>query len=323
MSPRETSSLQLPPITDSRKPQRVHLDLFLRQSSTSTSAVLLPKLFPPGLLTLGQLLPNPLAPNVNPLVVASACPGPHDYFETEPSFFEAAVPLNKKGLLPFGSLNLKGLRIRRGNLEFLHVRSDENTYRTLKDSDRMFREVCRDANARTFMEQMALYKKTFYFVVGLQELKEATITRALLSEEGDEQHSNCMPLDANSTLPMYARFREVPRNGVAVSESTKIGGVFGIEVRRVKCRLRKMAEPLLEEEVSWKYTYQKVKGSRSAEEAEVCVGLDTFVSADQLGDSLEEDEDEDQGDDENEDQDEGEDEDEEGDPRQTNRWYMI
>lgn len=250
---------------------------------------------------------------MNPLVATSACPGPHDYFETEPSFFEAVVPLNKKGLLSFGSLYLKGLRIQRGNLEFLHVRSDEKTYRTLKDSDRMFREVCRDAKARTWMEQMALQKKTFYFVVGLQELKEATITRALLSEEGDEQHFNSMPLDANSTLPTYARLREVSRNGVAVSESTKIGGIFGIEVRRVKCRLRKTAEPLLEEEVSWKYTYQKVKGSRSAEEAEeaeVCVGLDTLVSADQLGDSLEEDEDEDQGDNENEDQDEGEDEDE-------------
>ena len=298
LSSRPTTDLQPPPTVPSCKPRRVRLDLFLRQSTTSRSALLLPKLFPPGLVRLGQLLPNPLVPTVNPLVVTSACPERHDYVETEPSSYEAVLPLNKKGLLSFSSLRLGGLRIRRGDLEFIHIKSNESTYRTLRDSDQLFRKVCQDAPARSWMEQMALYKKTFYLVVGLQELKEATIKRAFLSEDGeDEQYFNTIPLDASVTLPVYARLRDLSKNGVAVSESKTIGGVFGIEVRRVRCRVRKpAAEPMLDEEISWKYTYQKVKGAAQTEEAEVCVGLDTLVGADQLGDlpSSEEDEDEDE-----------------------------
>ena len=283
-------------------PFHIRPNLQHRHNMSSAGGILLPKLFPTNLLTLGQFLPNPLCPTVNPFVTRSALLRPDDYTETQPTPYQALVPLDRKGRFSIGLIRSLSLELSSRTAEFIHIKSGEHTYRTLRNSDAMFIRVCESSEARKWMEQMAVYKKPFYFVVGLQELKKATIQRAVL-KRGDGGEYFTVPLDANITVPTHA-FGNLSTKGFAMSESQKIEGIFGIEVRRVRCRVKNPGEPLLDEKISWKYTYQMVKGTQQGKEVEMCFGLDTLVGPEELVELRDKEEDDSADDSEGEDENE-------------------
>jgi len=272
-------------------------------SISSAGAILLPKLFFKDLLTLGQFLPNPLRPTINPCKPSCDLLTPNDYIETPSTPFEALVPLSKKGLFSTNFMYRLGLKPSSGNEGIIHIKSEGLVYRTLVNSDATFAKICGTHEAREWIESTTKYsKKPFYFVVGLQELKGATLTEAILRPEHPHDYTK-MPLDASRTAAFYGR--GLRSGGLKVSEWKNVEGVLGVEVRQVRSRI---GHPVLGSKVSWKYSHQQTKGGGQSQELAVLVNLETLAGPQELieNEDDEDDEDDDDGDDGDEDKDEDE-----------------
>jgi hypothetical protein len=261
--------------------------------SPDPSAVLLPKLFPAELLKLGQLLPNPLKPSVfnfsgsllpvsADLVVAAEPESPYSTF----------VSLEREGRLKTSLTKFIGLDLGAKQGNFLKIDADAMQYNSLKKPEDLFKSICDDDAAKAWINSMALNKKAFYFVVGLQELKEAKFQRVILKEGSAGAHI-IVPLEHTGQLPIEANVK-VSGKGFGKAEST-VSGIFGIEVRRVKSKVKKAVEPNLTDEISWVFSHEKTKGAKAEDATQVSVQLGepaSFEELEQLLKVSEDDEDE-------------------------------
>lgn len=244
-------------------------------------AVLLPKLFPLDLLTLGEFLTNPLQPTVNSHVAKDIALDPTAILSARPEApYKTFVSLEKEGRFSVTFTKLLGLNVgaKRGN--FLKIEAEEMLYRTLKHPEAIFRSICEsDEASKQWIANMALYRKDFYFVVGLQELKNARFQRVVL-REGDGSGHITLPLEHTGQLPIEAGVK-VSGKGFGMADVI-VNGIFGIEVRRVKCKVGKVGDPVVTEQISWVFAHEKTKGSREEERERVYVELGDSIDLEEL-----------------------------------------
>ncbi|KAE8452948.1 hypothetical protein EG329_012135 [Mollisiaceae sp. DMI_Dod_QoI] len=128
----------------------------------------------------------------------------------------------------------------------------------------------KEEKAKEWVRSLVEYKKDFYLVVGLQELKEAKFQRVIKHEVNRERHFP-VPLDNIGQLCIEAGAK-ISGVGFGKAETT-LSEVVGIEVMKVKCRVGKVGELGITDQISWVYAQKKTKGAKEEELEQISVQL--------------------------------------------------
>lgn len=251
-----------------------------------TSAVLLPKVFPPDIVSIGQLLRNPLIPNIDSCCTSIVSEG--DLSKAEPEKpYKTIVSVNKKGNFDVGLTRFLGINLSGKSANLLSIDAESMQYTALKNASEAFAKICHETGPKKWIEDMALNKTPFYLVTGLQHLEKAKFKRAILKSSGGGGYVE-LPLEVTTQIPVHIK-GNVSADSLGSSEGTT-SGIFGIEVCKVKVRVASPGEPVLGNEVSWAWSYQRVKGTQKEENKELRLELVSEVDVDGLKQLLEQDE---------------------------------
>ena len=237
-------------------------------------AILLPKLLPFDLVDIGYLLPKPLYPSISSRPVSvpdEECTKPH--VEND---YKTIVSTRGDGGIKASLTHLFGLKIGKEQTNVIQIEAEVMTYRTLKNADATFSTICEDNATREWISKMHLYRKKIYFVVGIQTLENAHFQREVLSRA-----SGSVALDV-AQLPIDAQLKASLSAGEMGKGESRVSGVFGIEVRKIKCTVRNEGEVTLGDECSWSFTTERVKGAGQPTPQKICVSLDDFVDEEDL-----------------------------------------
>lgn len=112
-------------------------------------------------------------------------------------------------------------------------------YTSIKDPKNVLRSIIEEEKAKEWARSLVEYRKYFYLVVGLQELKEAKFQRVTINEVNVEGHFP-VPLDNIGQLCIET----------SAKAETTVSGAVGIEVKKVKCRVGKVGEPGITDQIS-------------------------------------------------------------------------
>jgi hypothetical protein len=241
-------------------------------------AILLPKLLPSDAIGIGYLLPKPLYPSISPRPTSipdEECTEP--YVETN---YQTTASTRDDGGLKASLTHLFGLKIGKKQSNVIRIEAETMTYRTLKNPDATFSTICEDKATREWINKMHLYHKKIYFVVGLQTLQQAYFQREVFSHVGGSTEtllpSGVAPLPIGVQLKASLSGEEMGKG------ESRVSGVFGIEVRKVKSTVKNEEEPTLKDECSWSFTIERVKGTDQPTPKKICVSLDSFADEEEL-----------------------------------------
>ncbi|KAF9948595.1 hypothetical protein BGZ72_009511 [Mortierella alpina] len=233
---------------------------------TVSDSVLLPKLFPKDLVSLGQLLRNPLVPNIDTFRGGCALVSESDISAAEPEEnYEAIVSVGKKGWFDFGLIGFLSTQLGGRKTNMLSIKAKSLEYSALKDSGDVLRRISSSDEAKKWIDDMVRYKTSCYLVIGIQTLCVAEFTRVVL-KEGVAGGYITVPLEPNAQVLAH-----VKGNASASQFGSSVGnasGVFGIQVLRLDPRIVQLGAIGPKSEVSWKWTYQNMKGAQQQEEEE-------------------------------------------------------
>jgi hypothetical protein len=175
----------------------------------SRNAILLPKLFPTGQVELGQFNPKPLDPSVKPYV-SSKLAGLKDTAidsadPEEP--YKAYVVLHNNGHIGFSLTHLLGATFGAKSAHFLIIEARSLTYKFLNNADELFTQICDDPMTKAWVKEVLEVQNYFYFVVGIQVLEDAELTRVELSKMDASGHFKIPRRSHNqfqfNSLPMH------------------------------------------------------------------------------------------------------------------------
>ena len=238
----------------------------------SATTVLLPKVFPTDLVSIGQLVRNPLTPNVDTYLGGCAVIQPSDVSTPDPEVpYSAIISTDARHRFDVGLPHLLGINFGGRKTNLLSVDAESLQLRTIKDTAAVFRRICSSEEARAWINDMVLHKAPCYFVVGLQVLNNAEFTRAVLAEGGGGAHVK-LPLDPAQEIPIHIQ-GDLSASDFGSSVGKKVTGVFGIQVQRLDHRIAPASEPKLKADISWKWTYQRVKGSQKEDDKSLNITL--------------------------------------------------
>ncbi|KAI7828944.1 hypothetical protein BC939DRAFT_442345 [Gamsiella multidivaricata] len=242
-------------------------------------SVLLPKLFPKNLVSIGQLLRNPLVPNTDTFRGGCARVGENDISTADPEEnYEAIVSVDMSGWFDIGLTRLLGAKLRGRRANMLSIRAKSLEYNTLKDSVDVFRRVFSSDEAKRWINDMVLHKAPCYLVIGIQTLCMAEFKRVVL-KEGVAGGYVTVPLEATAQIPVHVK-GEVSAHHFGSSVGKKVSGVFGIQVQRLNPQIGLPGEIRLKSDVSWKWSYQRIKGTQQEEEKRLGITLEDVAVED-------------------------------------------
>jgi hypothetical protein len=226
--------------------------------SPATQSYFLPKVFPSELFTLGQFVSNPLTPTIFPFTGVQT----GEIAEAEPEIpFETVACVDKRGWLGLKVPRLIEIGGGGDSGRLLCIKAEEMRYRTLKDPDTVFKKTLEHSEeARKWMSEMKLNGQRAHMVIGLSELKNAQFFKAKLTK-GDGGAYVTIPVD-NIPVQLGGRFSQ---NAAALANST-VNGVFGIEVREIALETGNKGDAKLSNKLSWKFSYERVKGEQDEED---------------------------------------------------------
>ena len=259
--------------------------------SLSPKAILLPKLIPSDAVGIGYLLHKPLYPSMNSRAVSvpdEQCTLPY----VEPDY-KTTVSTKADGSLVASVTQLFGLTFGKKRSTDIQIEAKQMTYRTLKNHDATFHSICEDKDTREWINKMHRYGKKIYFVVGLQTLQQAHFRREMIGNIGGNAVT-LLPAMPVASFPIDIQLKASSSVQERATAESGVNGVFGIEVRKIKSRIKNVDEPVLDDECSWSFTPERVKGTGQLKVMKICVTLDNFVDEEELateGDSDSEDED--------------------------------
>lgn len=164
--------------------------------------------------------------------------------------------------------SLNGLKLGTTPGNILLVQADEMKYQSLKHPNVTFDSICQDPAAQQWIREMALRNQTFYFIVGLQELKNASFRHALANDGPSRTSTADAP--TSFTLPIHTRCD----SSMEVTDSAR-SGVFGLEVRKVQCRIGTPDEPHSVEDIDFTWNYLRANPASWEEGFQLSVGLDS------------------------------------------------
>lgn len=241
---------------------------------STTQSYFLPKVFPAELFTLGQFVSNPLTPTIFPFTGVET----GEIVEAEPEIpFETAVAVDKRGWLGIKVPKLFELAGSGDSSRFLGVKAEEMRYRVLKDPDAVFKKTIQNSeSAREWLSEMKLNGQRAHMVIGLEELKNADFFK-IKSAKGEGGAYVAVPVD-NIPVQLGGKFS---RSAAAVAHS-KVNGVFGIEVREVNLKTANPGDAKLSTNLSWKFSYERVKGDQEEEDLRLYAELGDAPSVETL-----------------------------------------
>lgn len=263
----------------------------------SAEAVLLPKIFPSNLVSLGQIVRNALAPNVDTYTKGCGQVKEEDIAKHEdPEHpYKAIVSVGTRGRFDIGLTRLLGGTFHTRSANLLSIEAEKLEHFALKDTTAILKRIAGDEDARNWINDMVLHKTPCYIVVGLQVLRDAEFKRVVLTEAGGGAHVT-VPLEHTGQIPLHIKGQlSADRFG----ESTgKVSGVFGIQVQKLTTTLSTENKSTLQGDVKWHFTYQRVKGTQEEVVKELSIKLED-VELDELlnvlaQDDAKDDEDEDE-----------------------------
>jgi hypothetical protein len=238
---------------------------------TPANVVLLPKVFPSDLVSLGQLLRNPLAPNINSY--ANGCSMVTDADVSMPNAeepYSTMVSTDTRGRFDIGLTKYLGVNFKARSTSLLSIEADKLVYRTLKNAPDVFKRICAVEETKRWINDMVLNKAPCYFVIGVQELHNAKFKRAILKDGGVGVYVT-VPLEATSHIPLHVKGElAADRFGSSVAA---VNGVFGIQVQKLQCKIGPSGEPNLRSDVSWHWSYQRLKGTQQEEDKQLHIEL--------------------------------------------------
>jgi hypothetical protein len=260
---------------------------------TPPTAVLLPKVFPNDLVSLGQLVRNPLVPNINSCT--KGCSKVTDDEISDPDIetpYNTIVSTDTRGRFDIGLTNFLGVNLNAQSTNFLSIEAEKLVYTALKDSSAAFKRICDDDETKKWIGEMVLNKSPCYFVIGIQKLHNATFRRAILKSGGGSAYTT-VPLEATAQIPLHIK-GEVAGDRFGTS-GAMVTGVFGIQVQKLQSKIVPSGKLGLENDVSWHWSYQRIKGAQQEEEKELHVKLED-VELSELRELLQQDGEEDDDD---------------------------
>jgi hypothetical protein len=229
----------------------------------------LPQPFPPNSLSLGQLLPNPLDPSSGPFFSASSLSA-QDLREPHiQARYKDLVSFDEEGRL---AASLSGRKVDPSRKDLLLLLADEMEYRGLRNPNSAFDAICQDPAAVNYLRDRAAHKQPLYFVVGIQQLKNATYRSAVI-EQGPLGISVAEAPESELSLPIHVR-----RDSTMDISDSSATGVFGFEVRKVQCRLGRADEPHLLEDLDLSWNYHR----SSEDDSQLSVGMSKELQAEEL-----------------------------------------
>ncbi|KAJ6124108.1 hypothetical protein N7471_011425 [Penicillium samsonianum] len=237
----------------------------------TTNAVLLPKVFPKDLISLGQLIRNPLIPNVDTYTKCCAHVTDDDTTDPNPEEpYKTIVSTDTRGRFNIALTKYLGFKANAQSTNLLSIEAQKLEYRALKNASDVFKRICKDPDVKSWIGEMARYKAPCYFVIGIQVLHDAEFTRAILRGGGGGGYVT-VPLEATAQIPLHIE-GELGADSFG-SGSGKVNGVFGIEVQRLDFHTSSPQEPALKSDVSWHWSYQRVKGTQQEEDKILTIKL--------------------------------------------------
>lgn len=222
-------------------------------------SVLLPMLFPNDLVSIGQLLCNPLVPNTDTFRDGCKLVVPiDDIVEVAPvQNYEAIVSVNKSGEFNIGLIKLLGAKLGGNKANMLFVKARSLQYSTLMDSVKVFRRICESSGAQEWIFDMVQRNRSCYLVIGIQTLHMTDFKRVVL-KKGDAGGYATMPLEPTAQIPLYVEGK-VSTDRFGSSMGNGVSGVFGIQVQRLDPHIGPLGERRLKAPVSWKWSYQSAE----------------------------------------------------------------
>lgn len=240
---------------------------------------LLPKPLPADLLTVGQLLTDPLHPERECFYSQTAHAEVDELNDYHIQLrYKDLFSVDSEGrfMTNYGAKFDLGRIFRQPNL--LTVKAEQMIQRTSQSPSQAFQAVCNDPEARTWISEQVKANKPLYIVLGVTELKNAAFKRAKLHDAGASKRLNETPIEKDAKVPKPLQRGRADLGGIA-SEPT-ISGVFGLDVRRIRARVTTPAEPHSLDDIGYRWYYYDVPESTTKEQ--LMVGLGESLKANEL-----------------------------------------
>lgn len=243
-------------------------------------AILLPKVLSPDVVQIGQFLCNPLDPehdNYVPSATSLAEIPLAEPLVEQP--YHGSVGQAKGGWVQLVLSKMIGAQLSDGATYKVEITAQSKVYQSVRNANAALRTVCKESGARRWIEDLARNEKPFYFVVGMETLKEARIETSVSSQI--EAHATAAaPISVNYVLP--ARAGTELHLGKSGFTQGCVSGVFSMKLMKAKwCWWKKKDMPTWDDKVYWKYSYEKIKGP-AGEEQEFVLEVEDIGDVDEL-----------------------------------------
>ncbi|CUS09401.1 unnamed protein product [Tuber aestivum] len=252
--------------------------------SPPPKSVLLPKVFPPSLVNLGQLLPDPRDPSLDPCIPERPATE-DDYAKTVYSGYTTTVTLDESARLSVSLTNLFGALFGARKASTIDLHAPTAYHIVLKQPDTIFSRVVQEPDVQNWLNRMAQFHRRVYFIVGLQVIIDGVLKQKI--DTSSEASVNvCAPLEA-AGLPVHVSAETTGFvKGEGFMEGTILGeNVLGVLVRRVCYKIeRPSSRPTLDHKSAWRYPCERVRGAQEEEVLELVVSMGDDVGDDDLGD---------------------------------------
>lgn len=205
--------------------------------------------------------------------------------------------MDTRGRFDTGLTKLMGSKLNARSTTLLSIEAEKLEYHALKNATDVFKRVTADSDARDWIDDMVLNKTPCYFVIGIQVLHNAEFKRAVLKEGGAGAYAT-VPLETTMQIPLHLKGElSAERFG---KSTAKVSGVFGVEVQRLHCKIDSTGKPTLKGDTTWRWSYQRVKGTQQDTDKELNIKLED-VELDELVKLLKQDDEEDDDDEDEQD----------------------
>lgn len=153
------------------------------------------------------------------------------------------------------------------------VQAEQMSYTSLQRPSATFDELRRKTASQSFLRKAARHNQPLYFVTGIQKLKNPTFRKTVV-KEGSIAEAPAAP-DTKLRLPIHAR-RD---SALDLEEQTSNDAVFGVELRKVRCRLGAPEEPHALEDIGYSWSYHKLDGR---DDLQLAIGYGDVLRAPEL-----------------------------------------
>ncbi|KAF1980366.1 hypothetical protein BU23DRAFT_7472 [Bimuria novae-zelandiae CBS 107.79] len=207
------------------------------------TTILLPAPVASSAIRIGQLLTDPLNPDV-------------ESFVNEHDSFPLRAPSIQTGFQETISRDGSGRFIERqshaSNATSILIQADQMTHTTLRDPLSAFRYTSRRASSQSYLHKAALRRQPLYFVTATQRITnprfEAKNDTTLASEKAQVRRQD---------------------SGVSLNEQDS-DVIYAVELRKVFCRVGSPEEPQRPNDAGYAYKHYKLQGE---DELQLAVGF--------------------------------------------------